>query len=77
MKVKEFIRTHTKGIVIAGIVLLIAVLWLGGWARVSRNVERAAYEESFRQLTFDGAYYVQFDAETVGKYISGVTAVYS
>ncbi|MBQ8921141.1 MAG: hypothetical protein IJ060_03145 [Oscillospiraceae bacterium] len=66
---KTFLKEH-KGFLIAVLLLLAAgSAWLLLWRRISKGVDRAAYEESFTQLVYGGAYYELCDAETLRLYL--------
>lgn len=66
---KEFLKKNKWVLLAAAGVLLLVCGWLLLWQYVGDQVEQAAYEASYEQLSFDGAYYVRCDLAAVQLYV--------
>ena len=66
---KAFLREYKGFLIAAAAVIAAGIAWILIWHRISKGVEKAAYEESFTQFVYSGAYYELCDAETVRLYL--------
>lgn len=66
---KAFFKENKGILLAAAIVLLLVGGWLLLWRYVGGQVEKAAYNAAYEQLSFDGAHYAQCDLETVQLYV--------
>lgn len=72
---KAFLKKNKGLLILLGSFVLLAGGWLLLWQRLGRSVERAAYDASYEQLVFSGAYYHQCDLSVVQEYLADITAV--
>lgn len=72
---KAFIKKNKWILLAAAGVLLLACGWLLLWQYIGGQVEKAAYEVAYEQLSFDGAYYAQCDLATVQLYVPEADAI--
>ncbi len=66
---KAFLKEYKGILIAAAAVIAAAAAWILIWKRISNSMDNAAYEESFRQFVYSGAYYELCDAETAAMYL--------
>ncbi len=72
---KAFLKKNLGIIIILAVFLLFAGFWFLFWDRISNQVTNAAYRSVFDTFSFEGAYYVRCDLQTVQAYLPETDAV--
>lgn len=70
-----FLKKNKGLFIFLGILLVVIGGWFLLWQHLGKQVENAAYEASYEQLIYSGAYYHQCDLAAVQAYLPDVTAI--